>query len=136
ITAVVAAAIFLPIVLIGSFPLTILTYLLASIALYALLKMRKVKLFSLPGLTTLILLWIVLIPNQLYGLTFITKVELTLLIILLFLTATVVTKNEFTFDDVSFSIMATIYIGMGFFYFMETREAGLVYIFYSLFIIW
>ena len=32
--------------------------------------------------------------------------------------------------------MATLYIGIGFYYFMETREAGLVFIFYSLFMIW
>ena len=47
------------------------------------------------------------------------------------------TKNKFSFDDVAFSIMATLYVGMGFYYFIETREAGgIVYIFYSLFIIW
>jgi phosphatidate cytidylyltransferase len=55
---------------------------------------------------------------------------------LLFLSYTVATKNRFTFDDVAFSIVSTLYIGMGFYYFIETREAGLVYIFYSLFIIW
>ena len=65
-----------------------------------------------------------------------TKVEIALLAVLLFLTYTVVTKNRFTFDDVAFSIMCTLYVGMGFYYFIETREAGLVYIFYSLFIIW
>ena len=65
-----------------------------------------------------------------------TKVEITLLAVLLFLSYTVATKNRFTFDDVAFSLMSILYIGMGFYYFMETREAGLVYIFYSLFIIW
>ena len=65
-----------------------------------------------------------------------TKVEITLLAVLLFLSYTVVTKNRFTFDDVAFSLMSILYVGMGFYYFMETREAGLVYIFYSLFIIW
>ena len=65
-----------------------------------------------------------------------TKMEFTLLAVLLFLSYTVATKNRFTFDDVAFSLMSILYIGMGFYYFMETREAGLVYIFYSLFIIW
>ena len=62
--------------------------------------------------------------------------EVALLAVLLLLTYTVATKNRFTFDDVSFSIMSTLYIGMGFYYFIETREAGLVFIFYALFIIW
>lgn len=140
ITAVVAAAVFLPIVIIGGLPIILLAYLLASIALYELLKMRNLKLFSIPGIISLLVLWIFLLPAQyqsfLLDLGY-TKVEFALLAVLLFLTYTVVTKNKFTFDDVAFSIMATIYIGMGFMYFVETRESGgLVYIFYSLFIIW
>lgn len=140
ITAVIAAAVFLPIVVIGGLPIILLAYLLASIALFELLKMRNLKLFSIPGIISLIVLWIFLLPEQYQ--TFLdnlqyTKVEFALLAVLLFLTYTVVTKNKFTFDDVAFSIMSTIYIGMGFMYFVETREAGgLVYIFYSLFIIW
>jgi phosphatidate cytidylyltransferase len=140
ITAVIAAAVFLPIVVIGGLPIILLAYLLASIALYELLKMRNLKLFSIPGIISLLVLWIFLLPEQyqsfLENLQY-TKVEFALLAVLLFLTYTVVTKNKFTFDDVAFSIMSTIYIGMGFMYFVETREAGgLVYIFYSLFIIW
>ncbi|MDF1506555.1 phosphatidate cytidylyltransferase [Robertmurraya sp. DFI.2.37] len=140
ITAIIAAAIFLPIVIIGGVPLIFLAYLLASIALYELLKMRKLKLFSVPGLIALIVLWIFLLPNQLQDILIAlkySKVEVALLAILLFLTYTVATKNKFTFDDVAFSIMSIIYIGMGFLYFIEIRETGgLIYIFYSLFIIW
>lgn len=139
ITAVIAVAVFLPIVIIGGFPTILLAYLLASIALYELLKMRNLKLFSVPGLISLVVLWIFLLPEQyqhiLSSLKY-SKVEFALLAVLLFLSYTVATKNKFTFDDVAFSIMATLYVGMGFLYFIETREAGLVYIFYSLFIIW
>ena len=60
--------------------------------------------------------------------------EFTFLIVLLFLTYTVLTKNKFTFDDVAFSIMSTLYVGMGFYYFMETREAGL-FIFFILYLL-
>ncbi|WP_019152754.1 phosphatidate cytidylyltransferase [Robertmurraya massiliosenegalensis] len=140
ITAIIAAAVFLPIVLIGGIPLIVLAYLLASIALYELLKMRNLKLFSVPGLISLVVLWIFLLPDQLQDVLVsiqYSKVEVALLAVLLFLTYTVATKNKFTFDDVAFSIMSIIYIGMGFLYFIETREeGGLVFIFYSLFIIW
>lgn len=139
ITAIIAAAIFLPIVIIGGVPIIILAYLLASIALYELLKMRNLKLLSIPGMISLVVLWIFLLPDQfeaaLITLKF-TKIEFALLAVLFFLTYTVATKNKFTFDDVAFSTMAIIYVGMGFLYFIETREAGLVFIFYSLFIIW
>ncbi|MDF2902821.1 MAG: phosphatidate cytidylyltransferase [Bacillus sp. (in: firmicutes)] len=139
VTAIIAAAIFLPIVIFGGSLFIFLAYLLASIALFELLKMRKLSLFSIPGMISLILLWIFLIPTQYEGVLDninYTKSELGLLAILLFLTYTVASKNRFTFEDVGFSTLAIIYVGTGFYYFIETREADLIYIFYSLFIIW
>jgi phosphatidate cytidylyltransferase len=139
ITAVIAAAIFLPIVILDGIPFILLTYLMASVGLYELLKMRKISLFTVPGLISLSLLWIFLLPEKYTSLLLelnYTKVELAFFAVLLFLTYTVATKNRFTFEDVAFSVLATIYVGLGFFYFIETREAGLTYIFYSLFMIW
>jgi phosphatidate cytidylyltransferase len=139
ITALIFGVILISLTIVGGIPFMILTYLVASIAVYELLKMRKLKVFSFPGILSLIVLWIFLLPSKYqYILDHInvTKVEIGLLVLLLFLSYTVATKNRFTFDDVAFSIMSTLYIGMGFYYFIETREAGLVYIFYSLFIIW
>ncbi|RSD27992.1 phosphatidate cytidylyltransferase [Mesobacillus subterraneus] len=139
ITAVVAAAVFLPIVIFGGWPFTLMVYLIASIALYEALKMKKIQLFSVPGIISLLLLWIFMIPDQysswLEQLDY-TKLELFFLGLLLFLTYTVITKNRFTFEDVAFSIMSTLYVGLGFYFFIETREANLTYVFYSLFIIW
>lgn len=139
VTGVIAAAIFLPLVIYGGIPFIVLTYLLASVALYELLKMRKLSLFTVPGVISLVLLWIFLLPNQFKSIletANYSKVEIALIAVLLFLTYTVATKNRFTFEDVAFATLATLYIGMGFYYFIETREAGLIYIFYSLFIIW
>jgi phosphatidate cytidylyltransferase len=139
VTGIIAAAVFLPIVMYGGIPFIILTYLIASIGLYELLKMRNINFFSLPGFISLLLLWILLLPKQyqtlLIDLNY-TKVEMAFLAILLFLTYTVATKNKFTFDHVAFAVLGTIYVGLGFYYFIETREAGLTYIFYSLFMIW
>lgn len=139
ITAIVAAAIFLPLVIYGGIPFIVLTYLIASIGLFELLKMRKINLFSLPGFISLLLLWIILWPNQYEDVLIdihYTKMELSFLLILLFLTYTVVTKNKFTFEDVAFAVLGTLYVGLGFYYFIETRDAGITYVFYSLFIIW
>ncbi|MCQ6280168.1 phosphatidate cytidylyltransferase [Bacillus sp. EB600] len=139
VTAVVAAALFLPIVFYGGLPVVLLTYLLASIGLYELLKMRKLSLFSVSGLLSYLLLWVILFPSQyqdvLAYLNY-SKMELGIAMVLLLLTYTVITKNRFTFDDVAFSVLAAVYVGIGFYFFMETRQAGLVYIFYSLFMIW
>ncbi|MBY0120661.1 phosphatidate cytidylyltransferase [Bacillus sp. S/N-304-OC-R1] len=139
ITAIVFGAIFIPVTIYGGLPITILAYLFASVALYEVLKMRKINILSVPGLISLLLLWVIMVPQQLRdileGIRY-SKIEFVLLAVLLFLTYTVASKNRFTFDDVAFSILATLYVGIGFYFFIETREAGLVYIFYSLFIIW
>lgn len=139
ITGVVAAALFLPIVFYGGLPFVLLTYFLATVGLYELLKMKKLSIFSVHGLLTLLFLWVILYPEQYsdIGNTFYySKTELGIAFILLLLAYTVITKNRFTFEDVGFSILSAIYVGIGFYFFIETRDAGLVYIFYSLFMIW
>jgi phosphatidate cytidylyltransferase len=139
ITGVVGAALFLPIVFYGGLPFVILTYILATVGLYELLKMKKLNIFSVHGLLTTLFLWVILFPKQYNHVLTVfnySKIELGIAFIFLLLTVTVVTKNQFNFEDVGFSILSAIYVGIGFYFFMETREAGLVFIFYSLFMIW
>lgn len=112
---------------------------MATVGLYELLKMKKLSIFSVHGLLSILFLWLVLFPEQynhvLDGFYY-TKTELAIVLIMLLLTYTVVTKNRFTFEDAGFSILSAIYVGIGFYFLIETREAGLVYIIYSLFMIW
>ncbi|QPC46376.1 phosphatidate cytidylyltransferase [Mangrovibacillus cuniculi] len=141
ITAVIAAAIFLPIVVYGKAPFTAVIYLLATVGLYELLRMKRIPLLSIPGIISLVLLWIFLLPSQYseyMGQLYVMKIELALFGVLLFLTYTVVTKNRFTFDDVAFATLGTLYVGIGFYYFIETRAAdsGLEYLFFALFVVW
>ncbi|MBT2700024.1 phosphatidate cytidylyltransferase [Bacillus sp. ISL-40] len=140
ITGVIAAALFLPIVYYGGFPLIILTYFLATIGLYELLKMKKLPIFSVNGILALLFLWVLLFPGEYHSVIdsfYYSKIEICMALILLLLTYTVITKNQFTFEDVSFSILSAIYVGIGFYFFFETRQdGGLVYILYSLFMIW
>lgn len=139
ITGVVAAALFLPIVFYGRLPFVLVSYLLATIGLYELLRMKKLNIFSPNGFLSLLFLWVILFPKQYDDLMadfYYSKTEIGIAILLLLLTYTVITKNRFTFEDAAFSILSALYVGIGFYFFIETREAGLVYIFYSLFIIW
>ena len=56
-----------------------------------------------------------------------------------FINVTVISKNQFTFDDVGFVIVTTVYVGFGFHYFMLKRqefEDGLAIFVFSLFTIW
>jgi phosphatidate cytidylyltransferase len=140
ITGVVAAALFLPIVFYGGFPLVLLTYFLATIGLYELLKMKKLNIFSVNGVLTLLFLWVLLLPedyDHIINSFYYSKTEICIALIFLLLAFTVITKNQFTFEDASFSLLSAIYVGIGFYFFFETRQdGGLVYIFYSLFMIW
>ncbi|WP_243386894.1 phosphatidate cytidylyltransferase [Bacillus kexueae] len=139
ITAVVAAALFIPIVFIGGIPFTILIYMMASVGLFELLRMKKIPILSIPGVVSLLILWVLLFPSRYIELLNdinISKVGTVFLAVMFFLTYTVISKNKFTFDDVGFTIVATLYVGVGFYFFNETRYEQLEYIFFALFLVW
>jgi phosphatidate cytidylyltransferase len=141
ITAIVAAAIFIPIVIYGHLPFNVLVYLMAFIGLGEVLRMSKQKMISFPGIISFIMLGIFLLPKQYievveqFGLA---KMEFIYIGMLLLLCYTVASKNRYTIADASFMFLSIFYVGLGFFYFIYIREAdrGLTYILYSLFIIW
>jgi len=139
ITAIAAAALFIPVVVIGGIPFSILVYMMASIGLFELLRMKKIKITSVPGIASLLFLWVLLFPERYIEVLNdinISKVGTVFLAALFFLTYTVITKNRFTFDDVGFSIVAILYVGVGFYFLIETRERGLEYILFAMFLIW
>ncbi|SOC38035.1 phosphatidate cytidylyltransferase [Salinicoccus kekensis] len=139
ITAVIALLIFIPIIIIGTWPMLITVYLLALTALYEILKMNRIHIFSIPGILSLIALSIILLPRADYPfLPMVTEAQIDMIIVmaLLMLSFTVISKNRFTFVDMGFCVLAVAYIGIGFMYFYETREAGLIFILYALLIVW
>lgn len=140
ITAVIAAALFIPLVIIGSWPFIVTIYILGTIGLFELLRMRGIHLFSIPGLLTWIILAVFLLPAQ-YSLSLeetigYTKMEVLFIGVILMLIYTVVVKNRFTFDHASFSIFGALYVGIGFYYLIETRLTGIEFVVYALLVIW
>ncbi|WP_138414775.1 phosphatidate cytidylyltransferase [Aquibacillus sediminis] len=140
ITAIIAIALFFPIVFYGNWPFYLIMYVIGSIGVLELLKMRKQNIYPVPTIITLLLLWSLLFPysdNIMIGNFHFTKVEITLLVVLLLLSYTVLLKNKFTFEDAGFFVLSAIYVGLGFFYFIQTRDAdqGLIYIFYGILVI-
>ena len=141
ITGFVALALFVPFVWYGGKPFLWLVYGLAFVGLYELVRMKQLPLFSVPTFLAAFLLAVVLLPStvashEVVEVPHLTKAEITFLVVLLLLSYTVLSKNTFTFDDASFLLMATLYVGMGFYYLNETRMEGLKYILYTLFVIW
>ena len=126
ITAVAAGAVFLPIVIYGGWPFATMVYLIAAIAFYETLKMKGLQLFTVPGIISLLLLWTFMIPERyssfIEGWNY-TKTEVFVFGILLLLTHTVITKNRFTYEDAAFSILSILYVGIGFYYFIEDRKS-------------
>lgn len=140
ITAIVALIIFLPFVIIGGWPFKLFVYLIATIGLTELLRMRQVPVFSFPSLLSIALLWLFLLPQEMYIIDaeWFSKVKVLLIIVMLLLSYTVLLKNKFTFDHAGFVLLAALYIGMGFYFFIETRDAanGLTKILYVFLVVW
>lgn len=137
-TAIIGLIIFLPIVLIGSWPFTIAAYVLGTVGLFELLRMnQKIKLNSTFTIAILFL-WVIILPVTEWNLgsITITKYDIIIAYLIILLLLIVITKNKVTFDQVSFVFMSTLYIGFAFFLITVTRETGLNYLLFVLFTIW
>ncbi|WP_100408158.1 phosphatidate cytidylyltransferase [Bacillus solitudinis] len=142
ITGIIGGALFISMVMLGSWFFALFITIVASVAMVELLKMKKIAPFSLMGGISLISMWLLLVPTtwfeQVIPIHF-TKVEIFIFLILVLLMFTVLTKNTFTFDEVGFVILSSVYVGFGFHYLIVTREipdTGLFLVFFVMFLIW
>lgn len=142
ITGVIGGALFVGMVLLGGWIFALFISIVASIAMIELLKMKKMAPFSLMGMVSLLSMWLLLVPTSWFDQVippYFTKAEIFVFMILVLLMFTVITKNTFTFDQVGFVILSSVYVGFGFHYLIMTREIpehGLVLVFFVLFLIW
>lgn len=140
ITGAIALALFLPIVLLGGPVFTILVYIIAVVGLYEMLRMKGINLYSFAGFVSVLLLFVLLLPSsfadEILRYTGHTKLEWVFVGVFLVLIYTVLVKNRFTFEDAAFVILGTLYVGIGFYYFIETRNEGLAYVIFALLIVW
>jgi phosphatidate cytidylyltransferase len=140
ITAIAALAIFFPLVIIGGLPFTIAIYIIASIGLFELLRMKDIRIFSFEGIVVWLALAILLLPSTwteaVHEWIGYTKIEILFALILILLIYTVISKNRFTYDHAAFTAFSALYVGIGFYYLIETRFYGFEYVFYALLVIW
>ncbi|WP_062105046.1 phosphatidate cytidylyltransferase [Bacillus niameyensis] len=136
ITASILIAIFLPIAIWGGIPFSVLAFIMATIGLYEFFQMRKLSIFSFHGIVALLLLWTLLLPESVIVDIGMTKMKLVFVAVLLFLSYTVIVKNHISFEQVGVTLFSVLYVGMGFYYMIQTRDAGIVYLFYALFVVW
>ena len=140
ITAVIAAALFIPFVVYGHLPFTILVYAMAAVGLFEMLRMKGLSFFSVPGLLGFLAMCVVLMPREwaikVEDATSFSQLEYLSIFVLLLLIYTVVVKNKVTFDAVAFIVASVFYVGVGFHYFISTRTEGIAYIVFALVIVW
>lgn len=129
-------AVFLPVVVYGKLPLLIMAYLLAIVALKEVLNMKNIKLYSLPGIISVVAICLIMLPEKSKLVALDYQVPFLILMSLIMLSYTVMSKNRFNFVDAAFCMLAVAYIGIGFMYFYETRNNGLIYILFALLIVW
>lgn len=140
ITGVIAAALFIPFVVYGQLPFALLVYAIAAVGLFEILRMKQIKITSVPGVLALLAVFALLMPSEweakvVEAIAY-SKFELLFIAVILLLVYTVLVKNRFTFDDVGFVILSALYVGIGFYYLIATREAGVAYLIFALLIVW
>lgn len=137
-TAVIALIVFVPLVLIGSWPFTVVAYLVATIALYELLRMNVAVKVKTSFIIAMIFLWLLIFPTPeiSFGSVLITKYDILITYLVVLLLSIVISKNKITFDQVGFIFVATLYIGIAFYLISVTRQTGLNYLLFILFTIW
>lgn len=138
ITAIVALLLFVPIVLYGNWPFTILVFAMATVGLYELLHMKKDAIALLPKCISFIALWAFLFKNievleKWIPLSFI---QILIIFIMLLCILTVTSKNNVSIENVGFYFLSTMYITIGFSFLVQAREHGISFVLFILFVIW
>jgi len=138
ISAAVGLVIFLPAVIFGGLAIQLLGTLMGIIGVYELFKMRNLELRSLEGVLSVIGVIFLIFPFEKYisVLPDDSHWVLFFVVVLFFLGMVVFSNNTYTFEDAGFPILTTLYVGVGFQYFVAARESGLKVLLFALFIIW
>jgi phosphatidate cytidylyltransferase len=139
VTGLLAGIGFLGFLLLGSYWFTALIMVLAVVGFDEYLRMLQLKQNRLLYYAGLIGVIIIALPWPQFGVTIMPSREPFLwLIMLIFLTITVITKNKVTLDQAALLLIGIVYLGFGFHYMMDTRliSHGLFWTLLVLICIW
>lgn len=138
ITAIIGLIIVLPIIIYGKMPFIFVTFILALVGLFELIRMYKPDEILSYFIFSIVFFIGLIYPSELIQIANISlsKGDILLLFGIFLLSLTVFTKNKFTFNDAGFLLLATMYLGLSFNYLIDIRLSGLNYLLFILFIIW
>lgn len=137
-TAVIALAIFIPLIVYGKWPLTVAAIVLGIVAMSEILVMKKMFLISFEAIISYLGVTLLILPDS--WLDFLPSVATRwfgfYILVVLLLLHTVVRKQRFTFDDAGVLTLAMLYIGMGFHYFVAARAINFLTLLYGMLVVW
>lgn len=138
ITAVVALAIFIPLIVYGGWSLTIAAVALGIVAMSEVLVMKKMFVISFEAIVSYLGVALLILPDN--WLDFLPSVATRwfgfYLLVALLLLHTVIRRQRFTFDDAGVLTLAMLYIGMGFHFFVVARSVNFQTLLYGMLIVW
>lgn len=138
ISAIIALAVFIPIIVFGGMIFAITMAILGIIGLYELATMQKIKYFNLIGIVSSIAMCTLVLPDK-YLPVFLSYLGSDVIVYLcgmFLLVLTVYKYHELNFNDVAVLIFGVLYIGFGFHYLILIRDIGLATIIYQFLVIW
>lgn len=140
ITAVVALAIFIPILIAGNIWIQIAASVLAVVAASEVVLMRRTLLVDFGAILTMLGAFIMTLPNDIWQNldlpTTLQPASLLYIFVILMLLHTVVARNKFNFEDAGVFTLTMMYVGLGFGMMVSAREAGLDILMYAFLIVW
>jgi CDP-diglyceride synthetase len=137
-TGFIAGALYLAFLLVGSIPFSILVTAIAAITLLELAAMKKITLLS-PGVivSTAATVAVVFAAPYLTGQMFqVYLIRLMIVLMLVLLGITVLSRNRFHIDQAAFLFFFTGYIGLSFYLLAQLRLESLLLILYVQVLMW
>ena len=138
ITAVVALAIFIPLIMYGGLPLSLAAVALGIVAMSEILIMKKMFLTSFAAIVSYFGVAIMIVPKS--WLSWLpsnfTRLTTFFVLVVLLLLHTVLHKTRFNFEDAGVLTLGMIYIGMGFNCFIQARAVNFQTLLYAMLIVW
>lgn len=139
ITAVVALALFIPIIYLGGIPIELTGAALAVVAVYELFRMKGLQMLSFEGIIAAIGAILLVLPKERWFFFLPAGTDtfsLFYLTVLVLLGVSVVSKNMYTIDEAGFPVIVSLYVGMGFREFVNARTESLIMLFFGLLVVW
>lgn len=141
ITAVVALALFIPIIWYGGIAIQLTAAALAVVGVHELFKMKGLQLLSFEGVLASLGAIVLVLPRDVWFFFLPDKADTYILfyiIVMVLLTASVFSRNTYTFDEAAFPVLVSLYVGMGFKAFLLARgeTSDLTVLMYGLLVVW